>query len=134
MDGVPVGCRVSVVGLRGKPEHNGKAGHVIGRQGGRMQVRLDDGGELALQPANLLPLDATIADERKTVAVRSTDTPSATSRDQDEAAVRVATSKAIPAPRVPRLIRWPAKLVAVAVPLGIMLAAFAIDRLSGDIW
>ena len=47
------GSRVSVCGLSSKPEHNGKSGVVIGAQGERVQVRLSDGAELALRPANL---------------------------------------------------------------------------------
>lgn len=44
-----------IVGLKARPEHNGKAGVVLRRQANsdRWQVRLDDGSELALREANL---------------------------------------------------------------------------------
>ena len=47
------GFKVRVCGLSSNPEHNGKSGVVSGVQGERVQVRLSDGGELALRPANL---------------------------------------------------------------------------------
>jgi len=50
------GSQVTLKSLRAKPELNGKVGMVIGTQGSeRVQVRLADGVELALKPANLEP-------------------------------------------------------------------------------
>ena len=56
--GFAAGSRVRVHGLARKPEYNGKGGTVLGAQGGeRVQVRLADGTELALKPANLVGED-----------------------------------------------------------------------------
>jgi len=59
--GFASGGHVSIRGLAAKPEHNGKSGIVIGAQGERVQVRLSDGVELALRPANLEALDADVS-------------------------------------------------------------------------
>lgn len=50
-----IGSRFVVRGLKSKPETNGKIGEVVGYQGARIQVRLDDGEqtEMALNQANL---------------------------------------------------------------------------------
>lgn len=54
LGGFAVGSQVRVHALTAKPEHNGKAGTVLGAQGAeRVKVRLQDGTELALRPANL---------------------------------------------------------------------------------
>jgi len=53
--GFDVGDEITVVGLIAKPQHNGKRGVVLGFQGARVQVLLQDHGssKLALKPANL---------------------------------------------------------------------------------
>lgn len=53
--GFDVGDEITVVGLIAKPQHNGKRGVVVGFQGARVQVLLQDQGssKLALKPANL---------------------------------------------------------------------------------
>lgn len=48
-----VGSTIAVAGLRSKPEHNAKLGRVVGIQGERVQVELEDGVRIALKPANL---------------------------------------------------------------------------------
>jgi len=54
--GFTIGSRVSVHDLKAKPEFNGVRGTVLGAQGSeRVQVRLDDGVEIALKPTNLTP-------------------------------------------------------------------------------
>jgi tetratricopeptide (TPR) repeat protein len=62
-DGTPVlaggyrkGDRVELHSLKGAAEHNGKCGTVVGRQGERVQVRLDDAKTLALKTTNLKKL------------------------------------------------------------------------------
>ena len=64
-DGAPVlaggyrkGDRVELHSLKGAAEHNGKCGTVLGRQGERVQVRLDDAKTLALKTTNLTKLVA----------------------------------------------------------------------------
>lgn len=49
------GDRVSVKGLKGAPQHNGKAGTILrfNEAKGRYEVELDGGKPLALRPANL---------------------------------------------------------------------------------
>ena len=54
--GFAVGSRVSVHSVVVKPAYNGQVGTVLGMQGSeRVQVRLDDGSEVALKPVNLTP-------------------------------------------------------------------------------
>lgn len=53
--GFAVGSAVMIQGLATKPEHNAKRATVLGAQGERVQVRLPDGVDLALRPANLEP-------------------------------------------------------------------------------
>ena len=62
-DGAPVlaggyrkGDRVELHSLKGAAEHNGKYGTVVGRQGERVQVRLDDSKTLALKVTNIRKL------------------------------------------------------------------------------
>ena len=64
-DGAPVlaggyrkGDRVELHSLKGAAEHNGKCGTVVGRQGERVQVQLDDSKTLALKTTNLTKLVA----------------------------------------------------------------------------
>ena len=55
------GAAIKVVGLIGKPQHNGASGTVLGKQGAeRWQVRLEDAAatQIALKPANLLLVGA----------------------------------------------------------------------------
>ena len=52
------GDRVELHSLKGAAEHNGKCGTVVGRQGERVQVRLDDAKTLALKTANIRKLVA----------------------------------------------------------------------------
>ena len=52
------GDRVELHSLKGAAEHNGKCGTVLGRQGERVQVRLDDAKTLALKTTNLTKLVA----------------------------------------------------------------------------
>ena len=52
------GDRVELHSLKGAAEHNGKCGTVVGRQGERVQVRLDDAKTLALKTTNLTKLVA----------------------------------------------------------------------------
>ena len=62
-DGAPVlaggyrkGDRVELHSLQGAAEHNGKCGTVLGRQGERVQVRLDGAKTLALKVTNIRKL------------------------------------------------------------------------------
>ena len=50
------GDRVELHSLKGAAEHNGKCGTVVGRQGERVQVRLDDSKTLALKTTNIRKL------------------------------------------------------------------------------
>lgn len=59
--GFAAGSHVRVRGVQAKPEHNGKSGKVVGAQGERVQIRLADGTELALRPANIEPADVDAA-------------------------------------------------------------------------
>ena len=52
------GERVELHSLKGAAEHNGKCGTVVGRQGERLQVRLDDAKTLALKVTNIRKLVA----------------------------------------------------------------------------
>ena len=136
-----------VVGLNAKPELNGKRGRVVGHQGARLQVELGDGTQLALKPANLQP---EIAPPERAPApdlggsagqVASSSRDSSTHGDASSAPTDrqgdTAPSQKPAATRGTRLrplIRWPPKLVAVALPLAVVCVALAIDRLSGQIW
>jgi predicted DsbA family dithiol-disulfide isomerase len=51
--GHTIGTTVSIAGLQARPELNGKLAEVVGAQGQRVQVRLTDGTQVALKPANL---------------------------------------------------------------------------------
>jgi hypothetical protein len=64
------GSQVLVFGLRAKPEHNGKIGTVLGAQGDeRVQVRLAEGIDVALKPANLELHTTTPAEDPSTLDV-----------------------------------------------------------------
>ena len=52
------GDRVELHSLKGAAEHNGKCGTVVGRQGERVQVRLDEAKTLALKVTNIRKLVA----------------------------------------------------------------------------
>jgi len=61
--GFSAGSQIAVHGLKSKREHNGMAGTIIGMQGSdRLQVRLENGVELALKPENLKALAPNVAD------------------------------------------------------------------------
>lgn len=52
-DVLPLGTHVTLGGLQGAPQHNGKEGVVVGFDGARYQARLPSGEVLALKPANV---------------------------------------------------------------------------------